>query len=91
MHPISGVVQLSISRHVMIAYDEESAVEYLAKPLPPYWRKNVASIGAMLNLAEASYASVTDACRDFDQQLMTVNLLDPLHWRWSRAQNSHCG
>ena len=63
--------QLSISRHMMVAYDEDSAVEYFGKTLPPYWRKNVPRIGAMLTVAEMSYTRVSDACREFDQQLMT--------------------
>jgi hypothetical protein len=58
-----------VRRHVLLAYTEEYAIEYLGRKLRPYWQRNGMSVTAMLETAEREYASVEERGRTFDRQL----------------------
>jgi len=59
-----------VARHAIIAYDEIYAIKYFGKNLQPYWRRNGAGPGEMLQAAERDYASLTRKCEQFDRRLM---------------------
>jgi hypothetical protein len=59
-----------VSRHVLIAYDDEYSIEYLGTKLRPYWRRNGMDARGMLETAEKQYDDLCNRCRDFDMQLM---------------------
>src|SRR6202789_3044581 len=60
-----------VSRHVLLAYDEADSIEYLDRKLPPYWRRNGRTAGAMLAESEAQYASLEERGNRFDEELTT--------------------
>jgi hypothetical protein len=59
-----------VSRWIVIAYDEEYAIEFLGRRLRPYWRgPDTPDAEQMLRAAVADYASVSTQARGFDEQL----------------------
>ena len=60
-----------VSRHVLLAYDEADSIEYLDRKLPPYWRRNGRTAGAMLAESEAQYARLEERGNRFDEELTT--------------------
>ncbi len=59
-----------VLRHVIVAYDEIWSIKYFGKKLRPYWRRNGATPADMLPAAEKDYASLTQRCQTFDEELM---------------------
>ena len=59
-----------VSRHVVIAYDDEYSIEYFERRLRPYWRRNGAGAGEMLQAALNDYDSLEQRSTRFDQTLM---------------------
>lgn len=59
----------SISRHVLLAYNEVYSIEYLGRRLRPYWQHNRQDPGAMLAQAEAQYSTLEERGTAFDQAL----------------------
>jgi hypothetical protein len=58
------------TRHLIVAYDDLSSVEYFGKPLRAWWRRDEnASAAKMLAAAEHDYADVLKRCDAFDKQL----------------------
>ncbi len=60
-----------VSRHVMIAYDEVFAIEYMERKLRPYWKRTGMDVGQLLTTAEKDYESLVKRCEAFDEELMT--------------------
>lgn len=60
----------SVSRHVLIAYDDEYSIEYLGTKLRPYWRRNGMDATQLLETAAKEYTYVCDRCRAFDEELI---------------------
>ena len=60
----------AVSRHVMVAYDEIYSINWFGKKLRPYWRRNGAEAGDMLQSAERDYAKLSRRCEQFDDELM---------------------
>ena len=58
-----------VSRHVLLAYDEADSIEYLDRKLPPYWRRNGKTAGAMLAESEAQYTRLEERGSRFDEEL----------------------
>jgi hypothetical protein len=58
-----------VSRHVLLAYDEADSIEYLDRKLPPYWRRNGKTAGAMLVESEAQYTRLEERGNRFDEEL----------------------
>ena len=50
--PFGKVGSAPVSRHVLLAYTEEFAIEYLGRRLRPYWQRNGLSVQQMLADAE---------------------------------------
>jgi len=60
----------SVSRWLMLAYDDEYSIQYMKKNLRPYWRHNGADAQALLKKAAAGYAALQKSCEKFDTELM---------------------
>lgn len=58
-----------VSRHVLVAYTEGLAIEYLNQRLPPYWQRHGQKASAMLDEAEAQYAALDARGRQYDAAL----------------------
>jgi hypothetical protein len=59
-----------VSRHVIVAYDEVYAIKYFGQKLRPYWRRDGATAGEMLQAAERDYPRLAKRCAAFDEELM---------------------
>ncbi len=68
--PLGSVGESSISRHVMLGYDEIYSIKYFGKNLRPYWRRNGDTPATLFQKAEREYASITLQCEKFDRNLM---------------------
>jgi hypothetical protein len=60
----------SVSRHLVLAYDDLFSIEYLHRRLRPFWRRNGAEASDLLIDAEREYPSIFRRSAEFDQELM---------------------
>ncbi len=67
--PLGKVAGAPVSRHVLLSYTEEYAIEYLGRKLRPYWQRNNQSVQQMLATAESQYPSLSQRGLDFDREL----------------------
>ncbi len=67
--PVEVESSRSVSRHVLLSYAEEYAVEYLDRKLRPYWQRSGESIAEMLENAEAQYGALEQRGEKFDSDL----------------------
>ena len=58
-----------VSKHVLLAYTEDYAIEYLGRKLRPYWQRNGLTVQQMLSEAEAQYATLDERGVAFDREL----------------------
>jgi hypothetical protein len=77
LHPVMAFVfdlgpvgSATVSRHLMIAYDELYEVAFSNQKLLPYWKRNGATASDLLQSAESDYAGLIPQCESFDQRLM---------------------
>ena len=55
---------------LMLAYDEEYAIEYFGRKLRPLWTRYQPTSAALLAAGYAEYTALERRCREFDQKLM---------------------
>ena len=67
--PLGEVGKMPVARHVLLAYNEQFAIEYLGRKLRPYWQRNGMSESAMLDAAEDQFPQLEAKADRFDQQL----------------------
>ena len=67
---LGSVGARSVSRHVIVAYDELYAIKFLGQKLRPYWRRNGATPSDLLLAAERDYTDLGRRCEAFDTELM---------------------
>jgi hypothetical protein len=60
----------TVSRHLMLAYDDLFSVEYFNRRLRPYWRRGNAEADALLKSAARDYEALKKRCEAFDAELM---------------------
>jgi hypothetical protein len=58
-----------VARHVLLAYTEEYAIEYLGRKLRPYWQRNGMTVQQMLSLAETEYPQLEQRGEKIDAEL----------------------
>jgi len=63
------VGERTVTRHILLAYDEVYAIELMGKRLRPYWRRNGMEPAGLLQAAENDYVRLTAECRKFDDAL----------------------
>jgi hypothetical protein len=59
-----------VSRHLMLAYDDEYAINYFGRKLRPYWRRNGAQARDLLLSAANDYPALQGRCQAFDDELL---------------------
>ena len=69
MLPLGSVAQASVSRHVLLAYTEGYAIEYLGRKLRPYWQRNDQTEQDMLIAAENDFPALDARGKRFDDEL----------------------
>ncbi len=67
---LGDVGQSVVSRHLVIAYDDQFSIAYLERRLRPYWRRNGATAADMLHAALKDYDTVEERCKQFDEHLL---------------------
>ena len=67
---LGAVANKPVSRHLILAYDDEYSILYFRQKLRPYWRRNGMTAETMLQTADREYAKIVTRCRDFDTELM---------------------
>jgi len=60
----------TVSRHLLLAYDDGYSIEYHHQKLRPYWRRYGMEMPALLQLAAKDYPNLLERCRQFDQEIM---------------------
>jgi hypothetical protein len=66
---LKGVNGNTQSRHVLLSYTEEYAIELLNRKLRPYWQRNGKTVQAMLGEAEAQLPALETRSKAFDAEL----------------------
>jgi len=69
MLPMGKLSATPVVRHVLFAYTENYAIEYLNRKLRPYWQRNGMTVEQMLAAAESQYASLEQRGQKFDSEL----------------------
>jgi hypothetical protein len=59
----------AVSRHVLLSYTEQYAIELMNRKLRPYWQRNGQSVQAMLAEAEAQYVALEARGAAYDAEL----------------------
>ena len=70
MVPLGSVGAAAVTRHVLLAYTQQDAIEYLGRRLRQYWQRNGMSTAEMLAHAEQEYAALEERGVSFDAHLM---------------------
>ena len=61
--------QTPVTRHLLLAYTEDYAIEYLGRKLRPYWQRNGQTVQDMLAAAEKDFPALEDRGKHFDEEL----------------------
>jgi hypothetical protein len=67
---LGAVGAAPVRRHITLAYDDIFSLEYFHRRVRPWWRRNGADAGDLLQWAERDYDSLMERCRKFDEELM---------------------
>ena len=67
--PVEVAPGQTVSRHVLLSYTEEYAIEYFQRRLRPFWQRNGETAQAMLAQAEAEYPTLEARGRKYDEEL----------------------
>jgi Domain of unknown function (DUF4965)/Domain of unknown function (DUF1793)/Domain of unknown function (DUF5127)/Domain of unknown function (DUF4964) len=67
--PISVQASQTVGRHVLLAYTEGYAIEYLNRRLRPFWQRKGQTPQEMLEVAEAQFLPLEQRGKDFDTEL----------------------
>ena len=67
---LGQVGEQSVSRHLILAYDDFYSIKYFRSRLRPYWRRAGADAADMLRTAARQYPVLAERCRRFDEELM---------------------
>lgn len=58
-----------VERRLVLAYDDLYSIEYMHRPLRPYWRRNGLDAPGLLTEAVRDYPTIMKRCDDFDVEL----------------------
>lgn len=58
-----------VERWLVLAYDDLYSIEYMHRPLRPYWRRNGLDAAGLLTEAARDCAAIMKRCDDFDVEL----------------------
>jgi hypothetical protein len=66
---LRSVGAASVSRHLMLAYDDLFSIQYFHRNLRPYWARNGSTAGDLLQAAHRDYDSLLHRSRQFDLEI----------------------
>ena len=66
---LGEVAEASVSRRLMLAYDDRFSIEYFYRRLRPYWRRLGWEARDLLLAADREYDAVASRCGEFDAEL----------------------
>ena len=58
-----------VERWLVLAYDDLYSIEYMHRPLRPYWRRNGLDAAGLLSEAVRDYPAIMKRCKGFDVEL----------------------
>ena len=67
--PLGKLSATPVSRHVLLAYTEDYAIEYLGRKLRPYWQRNGQTVQDMLTAAENDFPGLEQRGQRLDDEL----------------------
>lgn len=73
-YDLGMVAGAPVSRHLILAYDQEDCIEYFHQKLKPWWARNGMDAQQMLTEAEKDYLPVLQKCNQFDRRLYEQTL-----------------
>ncbi len=59
----------AVDRHLLVAYTDGYAIQYLKRDLRPYWQRNNMGVEELLNLSEEQYSALEAQGTAFDKNL----------------------
>ncbi len=68
--PLGTVGADPVSRHLLLSYTENYAIQYLQRNQRPYWQRNGKPVSTMLDEAEEQYAALDARGVAFDRELI---------------------
>jgi hypothetical protein len=71
---LGSVTAQPVTRHLLVAYTESYAIQYLQRNLRPYWQRNNMPVEEMLDKAESQYSDLESRTSAFDTEL-TADLI----------------
>lgn len=78
-----GVGSAPVSRHLLVAYTEEYAIQLMHQYLRPYWQRNNKPTSAMLDEAEQDYAGLEPRGSAFDREFIAdLARVGGEHYAW---------
>ena len=66
---LSQIGSEPVERWLVIAYDDLYSIEYMYRPLRPYWRRNGMDAAGLLTEAARDYPAIMKRCDEFDAEL----------------------
>jgi Domain of unknown function (DUF4965)/Domain of unknown function (DUF1793)/Domain of unknown function (DUF5127)/Domain of unknown function (DUF4964) len=67
--PLGKLSGTPITRHVLLAYTEDYAIEYLGRRLRPFWQRNGQTVQGLLTAAENDFPALEQRGMRFDDEL----------------------
>lgn len=67
---LGKVRSAAVSRHLVVAYDDEFSLEYLYRRVRPYWRRKGATAQELIQKSLHEYDSLVGECVRFDTESM---------------------
>ena len=68
---LGSVSKQPVTRHLLVSYTEEYAIQYLERNLRPYWQRSNTPVEQMLDTAESQYSDLDKRGTAFDAELTT--------------------
>jgi hypothetical protein len=67
--PLGNVSETKVSRHVLLSYTEDFAIQFLRTNLRPYWQRNGMSVSTMFDTAETEMVELEKRGNAMDAEL----------------------
>jgi hypothetical protein len=67
---LGAIGEKSISRFLMLAYDDQFSIEYFYRKTRPYWRSKDWEVSDLLEAAAKDYEMLAESCQKFDEELL---------------------
>ena len=68
-YPIQLTGSQSVTKTILLGYDDEYSIQFFNQNLKPWWKKNYGSLENLLNKSANDYTSIKNKCDAFDKQL----------------------